>query len=251
MKVTGILICMPAYGQQNYTETTQSLYNLALKLTVKGIPSSFCFMSAADITEVRNLFLTTWYDGYPKEVFSHILFVDSDMGFPSQLIEDMIKFEKPLMGCLYARRSFPAVAVGRCFNSDQSVDDIVDGFVEVHGVGFGVTMISREVVDGILKKFPEVIDTNVSGHPGQELLGPGGAEKRLLRVFDPFYLDNGLKLSEDLAFCERWKRCGGEVWANVNHLIGHVGPFNYSIRYADYLENKARDKAAEPKADAA
>ncbi len=51
-----------------------------------------------------------------------------------------------------------------------------------------------------------------------------------------------MKLSEDLAFCERWRLCGGEVWANVNHLIGHIGPYNYAIRYADYLENKAQEK---------
>lgn len=243
MKPTGILICVPAFGQQMAAATAQSIYNVGLHLTVNGIQNTMCFMSAADIAEVRNLFLTTWYDGYPKEVFSHLLFVDADMEFPAKLVSDMIEFDKPLMGCLYARRSFPAVAVGRCFNTDQSVDDIKQGFLEVHGVGGGVMMIERQVVAKMLEKFPEIIDTRVEGHPGQELLGPAGASKRLVRAFDPFFSDNGLKLSEDLAFCERWKKCGGEVWANVNHLIGHIGPFNYAIRYADYLENKAAEKA--------
>lgn len=244
MKPIGILVCVPAFGQQMAAATAQSLYNLALHLTVKAIPNTMCFMSAADIAEVRNLFLTTWYDGYPKEVFSHLLFVDADMEFPSALIDDMIKFDKPLMGCLYARRSHPAVAVGRCFNNDQSLDDIKGGFLEVHGVGAGVMMIERRVVTEMLAKFPEIIDTKVDNHPGQEILGPAGASKRLIRAFDPLFAENGQKLSEDLAFCERWKRCGGEVWANVNHLIGHIGPFNYAIRYADYLENKARKPKA-------
>jgi hypothetical protein len=244
VKPTGILVCVPAFGQANCAATTQSLYNLALHLTINGIASSMCFMSAADIAEVRNLFLTTWYDGHHKNLFSHMLFVDADMEFPAQLIADMIKFDKPLMGCLYARRSFPAVAVGRCFNEDQSVDDLKDGFLEVSGVGGGVMMIERQVVTKMIEQMPEIIDTKVDGHPGQEMLGPGGAEKRLIRAFDPFFSDNGLKLSEDLAFCERWKKCGGEVWANVNHLIGHIGPYNYAIRYADYLENKAQAVAA-------
>lgn len=201
-------------------------------------------MSAADITEVRNLFLTTWYDGYPKEVFSHILMIDADMEWPAQLIADMIAFDKPLMGCLYARRSWPAVAVGRCFDTDQTVDDIKDGFIEVAGVGGGVLMISREVVDGLLKKFPEISDEQIEGHPGQELLKAAGKGNRLIRAFDPFFTEGGRKLSEDLAFCERWRQCGGAVWANVNHLIGHIGPFNYAIRYADFLENKAKESKA-------
>ncbi len=242
MKPTGILICCPAFGQQMAAATGQSLYNLALHLTVNGIASSFCHMSAADIAEVRNLFLTTWYDGYPREVFSHILMVDADMEWPAKLIGDMIDFDKPLMGILYARRSFPAVAVGRCFNGDQTVDDIKQGFVEVQGVGGGVLMISREVVKGMLDKFPEISDTKIEGHPGQEMLSAAGQGKRLIRAFDPFFTEDGRKLSEDLAFCERWRLCGGEVWANVNHLIGHIGPYNYAIRYADYLENKAREK---------
>lgn len=244
MKPKGILICVPAFGQSMCAATAQSLYNLGGYLTRHGIANSMCFMSAADIAEVRNLFLTTWYDGHHKNLFSHMLFVDADMEFPAQLVADMIKFDKPLMGCLYARRSHPAVAVGRCFNTDQTLDDVKHGFMEVQGVGAGVLMISREVVTKMIETFPEIIDTKVDGHPGQEMLGPGGASKRLIRAFDPFFSDNGLKLSEDLAFCERWRKCGGEVWANVNHLIGHIGPFNYAIRYADFLDNKAAEKAA-------
>src|SRR6266568_2481882 len=142
MKPTGILICVPAFGQQMAAATAQSLYNLALHLTVNGVASSLCFMSAADIAEVRNLFLTTWYDGYPKEVFSHLLFVDADMEFPAALLADMLKFNRALMGCLYARRSYPAVAVGRCFTDSygHELEDVKDGFLEVMGVGGGVML---------------------------------------------------------------------------------------------------------------
>jgi hypothetical protein len=100
-------------------------------------------------------------------------------------------------------------------------------------------MVSRHVVGTMIGKMPDIVDRNISGHPGRDSL-----KDRLLRCFDPLLDDRGVKLSEDLAFCERWRRCGGEVWANVNHLIGHIGPFNYCIRYADYLEGKAKEQAA-------
>lgn len=241
MKPTGILICVPAFGQSMCSLTGQSLFNVAVRLSHPAckinLPVSMCTMSAAEIAEVRNLFLTTWYDG-PHKHFSHLLFVDADMEFPAELVLDMVKFNQPLMGCLYAKRMYPAKAVGRCFDTDQTVDDIKQGFMQVAGVGGGVMMISREVVTKMIEKYPEIVDKDVSNHPGAELLGG-----RLIRAFDPFVSKNGQRLSEDLAFCERWTNCGGEVWANVQHRIGHIGPHNFAIRYADFLENKAADAA--------
>lgn len=239
--VTGVLICVPAFGQMMSAHTAQSLFNLCQFLTFKKIPNTMCWLSAADIAEVRNLVLTKWYDGHPE--FSHLLFVDADMEFPIGLVSDMLAFGKPLTGCLYARRQWPAVAVGRTFSTDDSIDKVVDGFLRVAGVGAGVLLIARHVVSKMLEKFPDIIDREVSGHPGADTL-KASQSARLIRGFDPFVDDRGVKLSEDLAFCERWRRCGGDVWANVNHLIGHIGPFNYAIRYADYLENKKREEAA-------
>lgn len=216
--------------------TAQSLFNLCQFLTLKKVANTMCWLSAADIAEVRNIVLTKWYDGHPE--YSHLLFVDADMEFPVALINDMLAFNEPLMGCLYARRQWPAVAVGRTFSENDTVDSVVDGFLKVAGVGAGVMMISRSAVKTMLKAMPDIEDKNISGHPGAGTLKEAKSE-RLIRAFDPFLDDRGVKLSEDLAFCERWRRCGGEVWANVNHLIGHIGPFNYAVRYADYLESKA------------
>lgn len=216
--------------------TTQSLFNLCQFLTLKKVANTMCWLSAADIAEVRNIVLTKWYDGHPE--YSHLLFVDADMEFPVALINDMLAFNEPLMGCFYARRQWPAEAVGRALSDNDTVDSVVDGFLKVAGVGAGVMMISRSAVKTMLKAMPDIEDKNISGHPGVGTLKEAKSE-RLIRAFDPFLDDRGVKLSEDLAFCERWRRCGGEVWANVNHLIGHIGPFNYAVRYADYLESKA------------
>jgi hypothetical protein len=52
-------------------------------------------------------------------------------------------------------------------------------------------------------------------------------------------------LSEDVSFCSRWREgCGGEIWANINHKISHVGPFDFHMRYQGVLEAKAQQVAA-------
>jgi hypothetical protein len=34
----------------------------------------------------------------------------------------------------------------------------------------------------------------------------------------------GTYLSEDFAFCKRWTDIGGEIWADLNSRLDHVGP---------------------------
>jgi hypothetical protein len=80
MRPRGILIYIPTSDQKMMAATAQSLYNLASYLTGANIPHTLTWVSAADIEDIRNLAVTAWYDGYPE--YSHLLFIDSDMGFP-------------------------------------------------------------------------------------------------------------------------------------------------------------------------
>jgi hypothetical protein len=242
---TGVLICMPAFGQQNFCSTTQSLYNTCQFLTANAIPNQLRWVTSSEIAETRNLFLTFWYDGFPD--CSHMLMVDADMGWPTQLIIDMLNFDKPVVGTYYARKQWPATAVGRSNGKGEDLlENVIDGHLPVEGTGAGVLLIQRETVDKMIGKFPELIDENISGHPARATLDSYGG-KRMMRFFDPLWVNKKLRLSEDLAFCWRAGQCGIQVWANVNHHISHIGPFDYCIRYADWLEEKARGASAEEK----
>ena len=48
--------------------------------------------------------------------------------------------------------------------------------------------------------------------------------------------DTGLYLSEDYAFCQRWRDIGGEVWldaaARLTHTGPHAFPGNAAARFA-------------------
>jgi hypothetical protein len=52
-----------------------------------------------------------------------------------------------------------------------------------------------------------------------------------VRLFDPLWWtdDEGQQrtLSEDYAFCQRWRDIGGKVYLDVNIPMGHVGPKMY------------------------
>ena len=39
--------------------------------------------------------------------------------------------------------------------------------------------------------------------------------------------EDGTYLSEDFAFCKRWTDMGGEIWADLNSRLNHVGQMTF------------------------
>jgi hypothetical protein len=242
MAPTKIFIATPAYGQTFYTPCVQSLFQLAVELERRKWSSNLAAVSYADIAEGRNVLLTHWFD---KTDASHLLFVDADMGFESQLIFDMVEFDKPVVGAIYPKRKIDLDRFGKAIAAGQSIEkaeaaaqDFVGqkpargtarkGFMRVESCGTGILLVQRSCVELMLSKMPDIVDNQ----PSSELSlskQPG----RLIRAFD-FLTVDGMRLSEDYSFCYRWReKCGGEIWANVSHEITHVGIRHFKARYSD------------------
>jgi hypothetical protein len=183
MKPRGILVCVPSGDRKMFTDTAQSLFNLASYLASARIPCAMTSISASDIEDIRNLAVTDWYDNYPE--FSHLLFIDSDMAWPCEsdygkpnLIRDMIKFDKPLMGCFYAKRKADAEVVGTA--DAHTIDDVQHGFMKATGIGCGVMMIERSVITTMLEKIPHISDKPES------LLAKGVTGAKMNRIIGAF-----------------------------------------------------------------
>lgn len=205
-----------------------------LMLVQHGWSGGFGTLSYPDIVEIRNIFLTIWYDAQPQ--CSHMLFIDSDMGFPPELIRDMIAFDKPLVGALCPKKKLPIEFAGRAKKGDARV---VDGFMEVNGIGGAIMLISREVVTAMLAKYPEIDDrVTIKNHAAKSIMDGQGV-KRLIKAFNKLSID-GEEFSEDLSFCHRWAGCGGEIWANIMYPVSHLGMYEYQGRYYDTIKDHIR-----------
>jgi hypothetical protein len=245
--VTGVYIAIPAYNRQTTADITQSVFWTGQLLVMEGLPCDLKSMGCADVEDLRNLLLTKWY--YERPELSHLLMADADMRFSPTMIWDMICFDKPVTGCLYSRREFPISVVGKCFNDTDTIDNTENGFLKVEGVGGGVLLIKRSVIDKMIQKFPDLID-KATMSPVAGMVKQFGLP-HLLRFFKKEEFPDGGRLSEDLSFCWRWRQCGGEIWANIKHPVGHVGPHDWTIRYEDYLERKKAEQDAAVTADVA
>lgn len=235
-----MFIVVPAFGQNVTAATFMAICGLQSTLAAKGIQAAVTVFSFPDIAELRSIFTTIWFDTMPDH--DMLLFVDADMGFQPQLVLDMILFNEPLVGTLYRQRN-PNITWAGSGTGDMFTERRGD-FVRVEGVGMGCTIIRREVVARMLQAYPELIDTRLNLHPAAQLLRSAGVN-RMFRCFEKMDIPDRGIVSEDLSFCIRWNRLGGQVWANIGHRISHVGPYDYQGCYGEFIAQQEEQKKVE------
>lgn len=244
-----VFLFVPAFGQMISATTFLTTHGLRQLLASKGIGGGISTLSFPDIAELRSMATTVWFDTMPQS--SHLLFIDADMGFPPELVMDMLLFDEPLVGTIYPQRKLPLSWAGS--GTGTATTERRGDFMLVEGVGMGCTLIRRDVIAKMVEHYPELIDTRLALHPAGDTMRQMGTN-RLLRFFEKMDLPERGLISEDLSFCLRWQKCGGQTWAAVGHKISHVGPFDYSGRYLDVVEAQANApvmEAVQPMDDAA
>ena len=228
-----VFIALPAYGQMVTAQTTSTLVDIIKTFTEQQMLGGFGTLSFPSIMELRNLFLSVWYY---KIQTSHMLMIDNDMQFSTQLIMDMLAFDKPVVGALCPKRKLPLEFAGRAKPGECRV---INNFLEVDGVGGAILMIKREAIDAMIVKHPEILDTkSIKGHAAKQLMEEQGITT-LIRGFDEMKVD-GEHFSEDLSFCKRAQACGFDIWANIGHEVTHVGPYEFKARYLDMIKDQIK-----------
>jgi hypothetical protein len=261
-----IMLATPAHGGQvctgYYTSVVKTL--LFFKDEYPGIEIDLRLLSLSILPLARNLFASLVLE---DRSYTHLLFVDSDMGFSPSLIAKMIAFQKPVVGVIAPRRRFDyktyfelgrtldnAVTskllgaeyigansvVGSPGSDGEKSVEVKDGFVQVTGVGTGIMLIERSVFERIRERYPDQWVAN----PGKQGEG-AGLKGGLLHCFDPERGEDGLYPGEDVAFCRRWvEGCGGEIWANVDEFIVHIGHENFVGQYLFKLQHQHENRQA-------
>ena len=253
-----LIIATPAYGELFYAPYVKSLIALARFLNKQNIAFAFETISYAEVSEARNYLLTRFLD---KSDATHLLFVDNDMGFPTQLIADMLSLGKPVVGVVSPKRQIDIERIIKAVKSGESDKAAIaaghdfilrplpgrrhtveNWFLSVEGCGAGIMLIERSCVATMIEKIPGIVDRKTTSALTKNL-------DRLIRGFDAMQID-GKRLSEDYSFCHRWRHnCGGEIWVNIGHEITHVGLKHFQARFADRIvsttshdKTKSKDK---------
>lgn len=167
---------------------------------------------------------------------THLLFCDADIGFPPENAFRLLEAGKDLIAGVCPLKHYDWERVRAAAKAEapdlqaaalnyvlrfrpdarQAVEVTDEGFAQVAYVGTGFMLIRRETLARV-----------AAAHP--ELTADLEEEGRTAMVFEPMIeAETGEYLSEDYAFCRRFRDLGGEVWADVAARFIHVGPHAFA-----------------------
>jgi len=106
---------------------------------------------------------------------------------------------------------------------------IENGVAEITRGPTGFMLIKRQVFERMGKEYPEMKIRQ------QTMLNQQMHEtEHFWNFFDTeFNKEKGTFKGEDFAFCERWTKIGGKLYANVDAYITHHGDYSYKGRFID------------------
>ncbi|MBF0482575.1 MAG: hypothetical protein HQK81_10320 [Desulfovibrionaceae bacterium] len=185
-----------------------------------------------------------------RREFSHLLFIDADLGFPPEAAVRYLRFDKDVVCGVYPvkhldvdrLRSLPrelsggdAVSASLQYTVKLKGGCEVDqGFVPVRYAPAGFMLIKRRVLTRMAEAYPEL-------RYGKSHVNADGEEGDNWAFFDTLIdRENNEYLPEDYAFCKRWTDLGGEIHADVLSRFTHSGNCDFAGDYPAYLKNNCR-----------
>jgi hypothetical protein len=170
---------------------------------------------------------------------SHLLFVDADIGFEPEQVLRLIGCGADVVAGIYPIKRLNWEKVRKVVETNRpkiasaaldyvlEVDDpekvvVTNGFTRVRYAGTGFLLIRRHVLEKMcahyrsLQFFREHSIDALAGNPHR------------FALFECLIEENsGIYLSEDFSFCKRWTDMGGEIWADLQSRLNHVGPTTF------------------------
>ena len=154
-----------------------------------------------------------------------VLWLDSDMRFPRDMLFRLLSHQKPLVGINYSTRGIPSrfVAIKKVAIKGERLrtEDDSTGLEEVEGIGFGAVLMSTAV----LKALPDPLE---------------------VPWFKNDYMGEGHWMGEDVWFCKLAREAGFSVFVDhdLSKRCAHIGSFEFRTEHATIENEIAAELAA-------
>jgi hypothetical protein len=107
------------------------------------------------------------------------------------------------------------------------------GFMKIRYAGTGFLMIRRDALLRMCAQYPRL------RYRRDHSLDAATPSDNRFALFECTIGEDGTYLSEDFAFCKRWTDMGGEIWADLDSKLNHVGPMTFNGDLASQFESDA------------
>jgi len=136
---------------------------------------------------------------------THILWLDSDMSFPTNTLQALLSHNKDIIACNYCTRVAPHRPVA--FRSEHDLDARVEGgtgLQKIFAVGMGCMLVKRQVYEVVARPH-----------------------------FSVTWNDDYTNLvGEDIYHCNKAKEAGFDIWLenDLSENIAHIGTRAFTIK---------------------
>ena len=241
MNVLWATPCYISAVSMNYVTSFFELTHESIRL---GLNSTIHMRSESLITRGRNEIVKYFL---MNEQYTHLFWIDSDISFQPQAAIRLLLSDYDVAAGIYPikRMNWPAGGLPQGTTREQFEIRYTD--YPFNPIGFGAQRIADYVTGD---HFVEVAEAPtgfmmMAAYPQLNYVPdgpPNNPEAPYYWLFfdcmvDP---DTGRYLSEDYAFCRRWRDIGGKVYADLDSRLGHLGQHLYGGNLAESLRQTGR-----------
>jgi hypothetical protein len=232
-----LVVATPCFGGQISVLFAASLFKLQKRLrSYSDLNLKILFKDGdALITRARASLIAQFLDD-PSA--THLLFIDADIGFEPEQVLRLIQCGADMCAAVYpikridwdrvrttieSGRPNPGAAALKYVFEVEDPNAVVAsaGFVRVRYAGTGFLMIRRQALEKMCTRYSEL------KFKRDHSTDAATASDNRFALFECMIGDDGTYLSEDFAFCKRWTDIGGEIWADLDSKLNHVGPMTF------------------------
>lgn len=199
-----VVICVPTNGMV-HAMFTYCLVNAIRYTEAQGIPVVLDMDAGTVLSNQRQVLLTTAIDKHGAE---HIMWLDSDMTFPEDVIIRLLEHKKKVVCATYSKRVEPFHPTAfYSIDPVQPVDTEGHGLVAVRYTGMGCMLMKASAIDDIPSPhFPLTWHAPSSTWHG-----------------------------EDMGLCDLLTADGTKIWCDLDlsQEIGHLGQREFLVNQAN------------------
>ena len=230
--MANIFLSIPILGRPEL-KMMYSMYR-SLHATRKHHISLYFNENDSLISRVRNVHMSQFLYNYTN--CDYFMSWDSDIETlncftQNNIFDKLIEADKDFVGGLYAIKKPGEIRCSSITMNGEKDIKFDNGLIPMRWLSSGCWMIKRQAVERMAKAYPELTydgDDNASGQVIHGLYIPFIYEmtpQEFPQIDKPFKK----YLSEDWSWCVRWRKIGGEIWADTSIVLKHHGSISYDL----------------------
>jgi hypothetical protein len=236
------MLATPMYGgtaHGGYVCGVATLFGLC---ALKKIDITIQYMTHESLIPRARNTLVKWFLNNPD--YTHLLFIDADIQFDPHDILKLFEFDKDIIGMPYAKKQLDWNFIHqKCVETNGKISkELLEKFgltyilkclpeqdrsnplFEAEEIGTGLMLIKREVIERMINAYPDLyaLSDDTSRYNMDDIEG-----RKYYLLFETMLTPEKRYLSEDYAFCKRWRDIGGKIYIYLPVTTIHHGTYAY------------------------